>query len=223
MVFGTVHWGRFAHYLECAHMSESPGSFGVTDLLVHVWDRGGSLRHESRIPLDRTLWPLTPPCQPEETCFVTIESTFTPPHIPHIYGYIHSGASAGGMAVYYPLNMALGSHHETEWDNVGHFVWGTLSPGLRLRLFVGNPSRWATVSGDLTLLFAGDESRQTEISLGPKRHALIDLWPAPDREDSPVPQGLEFASSSKLVTYVIGQQRLTEQVTFLDHLMERHR
>jgi hypothetical protein len=224
MVFGTFHAGHWVHYLECAHMRESPESFGVTELLVSVWDQQGDLRHWTRIPLDLPLWSLNPPCDPGATYFVTIESTFTPQAIPHIYGYIHSGDRDGdGMAVYYPLNMALGSHHETEWDNVGHFVWGTPSPGHRLRLFIGNPSRWATVSGDLTLFFPDEESRQMEISLGPKRHTLIDLWPEPDRSDFPVPQGMEFISTSKLVTYVIGQQRRTDRFTFIEHLMERRR
>jgi hypothetical protein len=222
MIFATLHDPRWKHYLECAHLRDSARSFGVTAFTVNAWDSEGRLAHREDVPLELGLWPLAVSGPGGEIYFVTIETTFTPEEFLHVYGYIHSGGD-DGAAVYYPLNMTMGSHHVKVWDNVGHFVWGAPSLNHRLRLFVANPSRWATVEGVLTALPEEKEGARRRIELGPKRCRVLDLWdgldPAPEKEL----QGIEFVSSSKLVTYVFGEDRKTGGITFVEHLFERWR
>jgi len=217
MVFGTLHTPGWTHYLELSHPNQSAKAFGATEIVADVWDRGGRLVDRHNIPVEETLWRLDPAGRPGETYFVTIEAAFAQERNLHMYGYLHAEEET---AVYYPLNAALGSRHIHVWDNVGHFVWGTLSDRYRLRFFVGNPSRWATVEGTLLFLLMEGEEERLKVRLGPKEHTMVDLWPRAGIADA---HGIEFASSSKLVTYILGEIRETGSVTFIEHLLERRR
>lgn len=101
-------------------------------------------------------------------------------------------------------------------------MWGTRPPGHDLRFFAANPSRWSVIEGTLTYLHSHGEGKRERIELAPKEHVMLDLW-GDDGDDGSTPVGIEFVSSSKLVTYIIGRVRECGSVTFVEHLLERRR
>lgn len=137
---------------------------------------------------------------------------------PYQYGFLYQGTETA-TPIHYPLGIVLGLTNFIHFSNTGYFPLCTLPPWVTVRLFLGNPSRHASIEPEIMLVSPCRVTTHT-ILLPPMGHRIVDL-----QELAPA-EGVEYLvvrGAVKPLVFVAGVHRESGAMTFLEHLIETNR
>ncbi|PYN81560.1 MAG: hypothetical protein DMD96_09905 [Candidatus Rokuibacteriota bacterium] len=139
------------------------------------------------------------------------------PYRPHHYAYLHRPAS-GDPPLYYAVNATLGGVPDRigapRLNNFETYLFRARRFAERYSLLLGSVARFAEVEARVSCYYAATSTTAT-VTLGPKRHAEIEL--ALEHAGEPLTR-VEVKALFRLATYVVGRRASSGSLVLFDHL-----